>query len=89
MRPTVGRIVHYVTLNGPAAAVVTRVDSDTGVSLTVLQPDRPLAHRQHVTEGENPGQWMWPPREVAAEAAAPESEGPESDTHDQEVTPDE
>jgi hypothetical protein len=72
-RPTVGRVVHYVSRGSadgvfaPAcrAAVVTEVDANDEVGLAVLNPgglffDRQVAHREP-TEGELVGgTWHWP-----------------------------
>lgn len=70
-KPSVARIVHYQSYGTPGgefkseprAAVITAVeDEEQGiVSLCVLNPTG-LFFNQHVTRGDGPGQWNWPPR---------------------------
>ncbi|MGG6309796.1 hypothetical protein [Paenibacillus macerans] len=70
MKPTVGRIVHYQsygTPNGeyksePRAAIITEVVDDETVHLCVLNPTG-MFFNQNVKQGNNSGQWNWPPRE--------------------------
>lgn len=69
MKPTLGRIVHYVTANGESrAAVITRVHNETCVNLHVfLDGDVDLHARQtSVVQTDEttrqPGCWLWPPR---------------------------
>lgn len=71
--PTVGRVVHYVSYGTPGgefpqtcrAAIITEVETDTVVSLAVLNPtgmffNTGLTH----DDGDHPagGTWHWPER---------------------------
>ena len=72
MKPSIGRIVHYVSYGTPGgesppehrAAIVTAVREDEAVSLCILNPmglffnERVLFHVDAV-----PGTWHWPERE--------------------------
>lgn len=72
-KPTVGRIVHFygknvapVSGDGPFAAVVTAVHSDSCISLAILAPfasnvliGSSVMHKD-VAQGDY---WAWPPRE--------------------------
>lgn len=77
MKPTVGRIVHYVSYGTPGgeytsqnrAAVVTAVHGEFCVDLCVLNPEGFFFNRS-VTHGEKKpdgtyegGSWHWPERE--------------------------
>lgn len=72
MRPSVGRIVHYVSYGTPGdgeygkcrAAVVTETDTSETVALAVLNPtglffDRTVVHDETAKVG---GTWHWPER---------------------------
>lgn len=72
MRPSIGRIVHYMSLGTPKgeflpacrAAIVTEVDDDDTVGLCVLNPtgiflNQHLAHDEDTKAG---GTWHWPER---------------------------
>ena len=72
-KPTIGRIVHYQAHGSPdgthksepRAAVVTAVESDTVVSLCVLNPGGLFFNQGcSLDAGETPkgGTWRWPPR---------------------------
>lgn len=67
MKPTIGRIVLYGQLNGlPAVrerhpAIVQAVNDDGSVRLFVFGPAS-YSIQNNVTEGEGPGQWIWPTR---------------------------
>lgn len=78
MKPSVGRIVHYVSYGTPGgeypsvcrAAVITEVQSDTNISLCVLNPTGQFFNT-HVSYSEEntdnvttfrPGTWHWPER---------------------------
>ncbi len=77
MKPSVGRIVHYVSYGTPGgehtsecrAAIVTEVyargPQETAVGLCVLNPTGQLFNR-YVAQGEQEkagGTWHWPERE--------------------------
>lgn len=78
MKPTVGRIVHYISLRGPdgsypdnahSPAVITRVWTDTCVNLAVFE-DASVSGVRFVTscvqdESSTPAlyTWHWPERE--------------------------
>lgn len=78
MKPTVGRIVHYLDREQvvarkenaqPFAAVITQVTPafngnpvDT-VDLGLFHPELGYQRRQTVPQGDGPGTWNWPPRE--------------------------
>lgn len=77
-RPSVGRIVHYVSYGTPGgeyasecrAAVITEVvpiargSATVGVSLCVLNPEGQFFNRnvQQDEEGRGRGTWHWPER---------------------------
>jgi hypothetical protein len=80
MKPTIGRIVHFIEQDGakPLPAVITEVHSDTCVNLSVIpnvehkSPHLVTSVTNH--EGSQP-RWMWPPRDEATpavEAAEPQ-----------------
>lgn len=65
MKPSVGRIVHYVNTQGEhCAAIVTRVFSDTCVNLTVFGSDNMTYGFTSIlfNEGATAGSWHWPER---------------------------
>lgn len=51
MNPTIGRIVHYNSNLGPAAAIVINVRSDELIDLHVLRPDGDTRHITLVEQG--------------------------------------
>lgn len=61
MKPSLGRVVFYLTPNGPLAAIITSVDGNE-VSLHVWPPGGPAFDVEAVKEGQEPGCWCWPPR---------------------------
>lgn len=61
MKPSIGRIVHYITPNGPLAAVITSV-SDNEVTLHVWNPRSESFNVEAALEGDRPGCWCWPPK---------------------------
>lgn len=62
MKPSVGRIVHFIHGGrNIAAAIVTRVHSDTCVNLYVFF-DAAAEARTSVCLGTSDGDWMWPER---------------------------
>jgi hypothetical protein len=79
MKPSIGRVVHYVSFGTPGgeflpehrAAIVTAVDPSNPeiVDLAVLNPtgmffNRGVVHRDPSIGGGNPGgTWHWPERE--------------------------
>lgn len=62
MNPSIGRIVHYHSTIGPAAAIVIYVYGDETVALQVFLPDGSLRQARHIEQGTELGQWDWPPR---------------------------
>jgi len=73
MKPSVGRIVHYVAYGTPGrefpagvcrAAVVTEVDPDGTVGLCVLNPTGQFFNRKLLADEtqRQPGTWHWPER---------------------------
>ncbi|MFD5631575.1 hypothetical protein [Streptomyces sp. NPDC127072] len=78
-RPSVGRIVHYVSYGTPGgeyasqcrAAIVTAVPAGSGVSLAVLNPEGMFFNQncpQYEPDGAGMppgGSWHWPEREEA------------------------
>lgn len=73
MKPSIGRIVHYVAYGTPGgefqvgahrAAIVTEVFSDTAVRLCILNPTG--LYFSHTccldATGSTPGSWHWPER---------------------------
>ena len=76
MKPTVGRIVHFVDYTGEHhAALVTAVgDGPDDVKLTVHPPDDEPRHEsnvQHDAKATRAGTWHWPERETYDEADMP------------------
>lgn len=66
MKPTVGRIVHYVNENGEhCAAIVAKVWSDTCVNLTLFTPNGGTESRTSASYDELPRSysWHWPERD--------------------------
>lgn len=70
MKPTVGRIVHYIPAfkdgGGNFAAIITRVWHETEVDLLVVKSNS-FSFEHSVTSGGDdiPGEypkWIWPPR---------------------------
>lgn len=77
MKPSVGRIVHYVSHGTPPrddgsqaytsenrAAIVTQVNEDGTVGLAVLNPTGLFFHESVMADFEenHPGTWHWPAR---------------------------
>jgi len=77
MKPSVGRIVHYVSHGTPPrddgsqaytsenrAAIVTQVNEDGTVGLAVLNPTGLFFHESVMADFEEnqPGTWHWPAR---------------------------
>lgn len=72
MRPSVGRIVHYVSYGTPGgeyeqecrAAIVTETDSSHTVGLAVLNPTGVFFNRTVTYDefGKAGGTWHWPER---------------------------
>lgn len=73
MKPSVGRIIHYVSYGTPngeydsvcRAAVVTEVVGDDYISIAVLNPTG-LFFKEKLHKGiglSEPGTWHWPERE--------------------------
>lgn len=63
MKPTIGRIVHFQTLDGQTLpAIVTRVFSDTCVNLEVFGVNTESRFPTSVCMGGESGEWSWPPR---------------------------
>lgn len=76
MKPSVGRIVHYVSHGSPVqpdgtqaheskcrAAIITEVWSDTTVNLAVLNPTGMFFNSSEYDEtGTEGGSWHWPER---------------------------
>lgn len=75
MKPTIGRIVHYYPDEspnslkecgpGPHAAIITKVNSDTNINITVLADGVEPFSKRNIETGNAPGEscWKWPPRE--------------------------
>jgi len=83
MVPTIGRIVHYHptadeakswgTDGQPCAAIVTRLNPDASVNLTLIIDQRGGASRTAVPMGDAAGSWSWPPKvEEPKPAPAPD-----------------
>lgn len=63
MKPSIGRMVHYNSSHGPAAATVILVHRDgSTVDLQVFDPSGRIRHVAVVEQGDSLGQWNWPPR---------------------------
>ena len=67
--PSVGRVVHYFSYGTPngeykseaRAAIVTAIhNEDFTVDICVMNPTG-LSFNQKVKQGNEPGQWNWPP----------------------------
>lgn len=66
MRPTIGRIVHYVDfVDGSHRAAVVAEITLSGLTLSVLRPDSGWLIQRSVNEGTVPGTWHWPELELA------------------------
>lgn len=76
MKPTVGRIVHYMAYGSkdgtypsvPRAAVIAEIvdsapDSIGAVKLAVFNPSGIHFNTSNYSETREPGTWSWPPRE--------------------------
>jgi hypothetical protein len=67
MKPSIGRIVHFVASEGHAPAIITRVFSDTCVNLRVFRDNGQTPdHYTSVSldeKGEQSFTWHWPERE--------------------------
>ena len=72
MKPSVGRIVHYVSYGTPGgefqpehrAAIVTGVHPDQTVSLCILNPTGMFFNERVLFDIDaTPGTWHWPERE--------------------------
>lgn len=61
MTPSIGRVVHFLTTQGPHAALITAV-MGKAVVLHVLPPNEDAYNVADVLEGVDPGTWCWPPR---------------------------
>jgi hypothetical protein len=77
-KPSIGRIVHYKlsaqdveeyssSLNGmrvgdACAAIVVRAFGGTSANLRLLLDGREIGWVTSAPEGDQPGQWSWPPR---------------------------
>ncbi|MEC0169905.1 hypothetical protein [Paenibacillus graminis] len=69
MKPTVGRMVHFFSYGTPGgeyksearAAVITGVVDEANVHLCVLNPTG-MFFNTNVKQGQEGGQWDWPPR---------------------------
>lgn len=63
MKPSIGRIVHYNSSHGTAAAIVILVHRDESiVNLQVFDPSGRIRSVAAVEQGDSLGQWNWPPR---------------------------
>lgn len=65
VKPSVGRIVHYVQYDGNRcqAAIITAVETDAEVSLYVFAPDAPHSQGECTySDGNEHGTWHWPER---------------------------
>lgn len=66
MKPSIGRIVHFLELNGRhRAAIISDVHSDTIVDLHIMQPSSETPVRLFVDAafdeyGRNAYSWHWP-----------------------------
>ena len=68
MKPSVGRIVHYVSYGTPGgeftsecrAAVITEVQNSETVTLCVLNPTGIFFHESNHYEEHKGGTWHWP-----------------------------
>jgi hypothetical protein len=68
MKPSVGRIVHYVrySLGDHIAAIITRVRQRGDVDLTLFEVVGEVSGAEGVFQDEDlkrPGTWHWPERE--------------------------
>ncbi|HET7637264.1 MAG TPA: hypothetical protein VFK47_00855 [Ktedonobacteraceae bacterium] len=67
-KPSVGRVVHYVSYGTPGgefssvcrAAVVASVQNDTAVDLVVLNPTGLFFNASEYSEVPKGGTWHWP-----------------------------
>jgi hypothetical protein len=69
MKPTVGRIVHFMEGGQPLPALITKVHNDTCVNLRVFyDSNRNGAWKSSVTQGTGEASWAWPPIVSAPDA---------------------
>ncbi|MGG1672899.1 hypothetical protein ACIFOE_20125 [Paenibacillus sp. NRS-1783] len=62
MKPSIGRVVHYKDELTSNAALVIDVHDDETVDLQVFYSDGDICHSTNVKQGDESGQWNWPPR---------------------------
>lgn len=62
MNPSVGRIVHYHEETGKTFAAMIVAVIDDVVNLTVWNEFGKQFNALNVKQGNEPGQWNWPPR---------------------------
>lgn len=62
MQPSIGRIVHLNSYQGPAAALIVGLRGGQAIDLQVFYEDGRITFLQNVDQGYQPGQWNWPPR---------------------------
>jgi hypothetical protein len=61
MKPTVGRIVHFMDGGQPLPAIITKVHNDTCVNLRVFyDTNRNGAWKSSVMQGTGDSSWAWP-----------------------------
>lgn len=66
-KPTVGRIIHFLTEDGETLpAIITRVGEDKKVNLQVFtnsEHGASAALFKNIEQGKGRKQWSWPPRD--------------------------
>ena len=59
-KPSIGRIVHFNSADGPKAAIIVKVWSNTTVNLRVFPDANDNQYETSVVQGKELRNWDWP-----------------------------